>query len=163
MNGLNQVAVHNGANLTYDANGNLTSDGTTTYTYDVENRLVSATGARNGTLTYDPLGQLSTSTAQGATPITFLYDGDVLAAEFNQAGNMLLRYHAPWTRRAASGPIASCATSTTPPASWCSCARRWGRVSRRPKPPVATRRTAPNMRSTSRATGRASSVTQIVS
>jgi RHS repeat-associated protein len=92
INGLNQIAVHNGATFAHDANGNLTFDGGTTYTYDVENRLVSAAGARNGTLTYDPLGRLSTSTAQGATPITFLYDGDVLAAEFNQAGSMLLRY-----------------------------------------------------------------------
>jgi hypothetical protein len=30
--------------LGHDANGNLTSDGTRTYTYDVENRLVKATG-----------------------------------------------------------------------------------------------------------------------
>ncbi|HEX8366496.1 MAG TPA: RHS repeat-associated core domain-containing protein [Allosphingosinicella sp.] len=102
INGLNQIAVHNGSSFAHDANGNLTFDGGTTYTYDVENRLVSATGARNGTLTYDPLGRLSTSTAQGATPITFLYDGDVLAAEFNQAGSMLLRYVA---RPGASIPL----------------------------------------------------------
>ena len=34
------------ATFAYDANGNLTSDGDTTYVYDVENRLVSARRAR---------------------------------------------------------------------------------------------------------------------
>ena len=47
-----------GATLTYDANGNLTSDGATRYAYDVENRLISTSGARAATLTYDPLGRL---------------------------------------------------------------------------------------------------------
>ncbi len=42
----------------HDANGNLTSDGSTTFTYDVENRLVSASGAKSAQLRYDPLGRL---------------------------------------------------------------------------------------------------------
>ena len=50
----------------YDANGNLTSDGTNTYVYDVENRpsaslrtgMVCKTGGgKNATLRYDPLGR----------------------------------------------------------------------------------------------------------
>jgi hypothetical protein len=32
---------------TYDGNGNLTFDGTFTYGYDAENRLISASGAGN--------------------------------------------------------------------------------------------------------------------
>jgi hypothetical protein len=40
----------------YDANGNLTSDGTHAYSYDIENRLVGAPG--NLILAYDPLGRL---------------------------------------------------------------------------------------------------------
>jgi hypothetical protein len=32
------------ASFAYDADGNLTSDGSTTFAYDVENRLVSASG-----------------------------------------------------------------------------------------------------------------------
>jgi uncharacterized protein RhaS with RHS repeats len=44
------------SSITYDANGNLTSDGSTTYLYDIENRLVSATGATTAGLVYDPMG-----------------------------------------------------------------------------------------------------------
>jgi RHS repeat-associated protein len=36
----------------YDAAGNLLSDGTTSYTYDAENRLISATNSQHGTATY---------------------------------------------------------------------------------------------------------------
>ena len=57
-NGLNQYASMAGASFTYDANGNLTSDGSTTYGYDVENRLVSASGAHTASLSYDPSGRL---------------------------------------------------------------------------------------------------------
>ena len=57
-NGLNQYGAVAGTGFSYDANGNLTSDGSTAYGYDVENRLVSATGAHSATLTYDPNGRL---------------------------------------------------------------------------------------------------------
>ena len=40
-NGLNQLDPA-GTNYIYDANGNLSSDGSTTYTYDVEDRLVAS-------------------------------------------------------------------------------------------------------------------------
>jgi hypothetical protein len=39
----------------YDANGNLTYDGASTYLYDIENRLVQASGPKSATLRYDPL------------------------------------------------------------------------------------------------------------
>jgi len=58
VNGLNQYSAVASSGFTYDANGNLTSDGTTTYGYDVENRLISASGAHTATLTYDPNGRL---------------------------------------------------------------------------------------------------------
>jgi RHS repeat-associated protein len=96
-NGQNQYAgtVSDGvpsATFAYDANGNLTSDGSTTFAYDAENRLISATGAKNATLVYDPLGRLFqvSSTATGVTQ--FLYDGDELVAEYNGAGILLRRY-----------------------------------------------------------------------
>jgi RHS repeat-associated protein len=52
-----QVSVGgSSATLTYDANGNLTSDGTRTLTWDAENRLISVTiGAHTSTFTYDGL------------------------------------------------------------------------------------------------------------
>src|SRR3546814_7128951 len=57
-NGLNQYTAAGSASFTYDANGNLTSDGSTTYLYDIENRLVGASGGSSATLRYDPLGRL---------------------------------------------------------------------------------------------------------
>jgi hypothetical protein len=60
-------------------------------TYDVENRLVQASIARNVTLRYDPLGRLWE--VNGAREYRqFLYDGDALVAEYDQWGNMLKRY-----------------------------------------------------------------------
>lgn len=94
-NGLNQYSSVAGVTFGYDANGNLTSDGQTTYAYDVENRLTSATGLRNATLTYDPLGRLFQVTS-GSNTTQFLYDGDELIAEYNGSGTLLRRYvHGP--------------------------------------------------------------------
>jgi RHS repeat-associated protein len=89
-NGLNQYTVAGAATFGYDANGNLTSDGSTTYAYDIENRLVSAVGAKNATLRYDPLGRLY-ETGGGVTT-RLLHDGDELIAEYDGAGTLLRRY-----------------------------------------------------------------------
>jgi RHS repeat-associated protein len=71
-------------------NGNLTSDGTRSYLYDVENRLVEATGAR---LRYDPLGRLYETSAGSLSNTTrMLYDGDELVAEYDAFGTMLRSY-----------------------------------------------------------------------
>ena len=43
VNGLNQYTAAGPATFAYDANGNLRSDGSNSYVYDAENRLVSAT------------------------------------------------------------------------------------------------------------------------
>ncbi|HEV2816260.1 MAG TPA: RHS repeat-associated core domain-containing protein [Allosphingosinicella sp.] len=88
-NGLNQYTQAGTATFGYDDNGNLTGDGSRTYVYDIENRLVSAsTGA---TLSYDPLGRLYQVTL-GANTTRFLYDGDALVAEYNSAGEIGARY-----------------------------------------------------------------------
>jgi RHS repeat-associated protein len=82
----------------YDARQNLICDGLTSraYTYDVENRLLSAQGAGTGgnlKLVYDPEGRLAKySTDGGATYTTFLYDGVNLIAEYSNSGTMLHRY-----------------------------------------------------------------------
>jgi RHS repeat-associated protein len=79
------------ARHTWDANGNLTSDGLTAFGYDTENRLVSASGAKTGTLSYDPLGRLyQANTSSGVT--RFVYDGDRLIAEYSGSGTLLRRY-----------------------------------------------------------------------
>jgi RHS repeat-associated protein len=84
-NGLNQYTAAGTATFAYDPNGNLTSDGSTGFTYDVENRLVTASGARTAALRYDPLGRLyEVAGASGTT--RFLYDGDALIAEYDTNG-----------------------------------------------------------------------------
>jgi len=75
----------------YDANGNLTSDGVRTFSYDVENRLIGVTGgAAPLTIAYDPLGRIAKTTS-GAAGTDFLYDGARLIAEYNSANGALLR------------------------------------------------------------------------
>lgn len=94
VNGLNQYTSTSGtgaAPYQYDLNGNLISDGATALTYDVENRLVLAAGARTAQLTYDPLGRLwQVSGSNGSTQL--LYDGDELIGEFDSSGAMTDAY-----------------------------------------------------------------------
>jgi|APFEC2959095171_1045051.scaffolds.fasta_scaffold00030_107 RHS repeat-associated protein len=93
-NGLNQYTGAGSASFNYDANGNLTSDGTTGYSYDIENRLISTSSG--ATLTYDPLGRLWKTYSPSTGTTQFLYDGDALVAEYDSAGNILKRYvHGP--------------------------------------------------------------------
>lgn len=94
-NGLNQYSSAGPASFTYDSSGNLNSETnagvTTNYTYDVENRLITATGGKTATLNYDPNGRLyQTSGTSGSTRL--LYDGDALVAELNSSGVLLRRY-----------------------------------------------------------------------
>ena len=92
INGLNQYLSAGPAQFGYDANGNLASDGSLTLSYDAENRLVAAQGAKTANLIYDPLGRLA-ETSGGPTGITrFFYDGDELIAEYSAAGAVLRRY-----------------------------------------------------------------------
>ena len=91
VNGLNQYSAVGPNVYTYDANGNLTWDGTTSYVYDAENRLVSASGGRTASLVYDPAGRLFQS-SNGASVTQFVYDGEALIAEHDGYGTMLRRY-----------------------------------------------------------------------
>jgi RHS repeat-associated protein len=94
-NGLDQYTTVAGGAIQYDASGNLTSDGTWTYTYDADNRL--RTAAKTGTsasLTYDAEGRLRLFTV-GGVPNTLLYDGSDLVAEYDSTA-LLRRYvHGP--------------------------------------------------------------------
>ena len=89
-NGLNQYTTVGANGYGYDSNGNLTSDGGISYTYDAENRLVVTSSGAN--LTYDPLGRLYTTYSAATGTTQFLYDGDQLTAEYDGAGNLLRRY-----------------------------------------------------------------------
>jgi len=95
-NGLNQYSASGTITPTYDAKGNLTSAGTTTYAYSSENLLTSATGGI--ALAYDPAMRLYQ--ISGGTPGTtrFGYDGTDLIAEYNGSNALLRRYvHGPGT------------------------------------------------------------------
>jgi len=82
--------------LSYDCNGNLTFDGTTTFGYDAENRLLTAskTGLA-ATYLYDPLGRRTKKSGTGVTTTYFLSDGTDEIAEYS-AGAL--------TRRIVPGP-----------------------------------------------------------
>ena len=80
-NSLNQYERINGKELRYDDNGNLTYYDKTNYTYDIENRLIRASGVNDATIKYDPLGRLYQLNS-GTTTTTFLYSGDSLVGEY---------------------------------------------------------------------------------
>ncbi len=69
----NQLTQWKGASLTYDANGNLTGDGTNTYTWNARNQLVAISGGASASFQYDPFGRRMSKTTGGTTQ--YLYDG----------------------------------------------------------------------------------------
>ncbi len=92
VNGLNQYLSAGPASFGYDANGNLTSDGTSAYVYDAENRLVSSSASGGTTLSYDPLGRLWKIWSQQTGATSSVYEGDHVSAEYDWSGTMLRRY-----------------------------------------------------------------------
>jgi RHS repeat-associated protein len=97
VNGLNQYTAAGTVSFSYDANGNLSSDGTNSFVYDVENRLVYRSGNNTtATLRYDPLGRLFEVNGSDTGVTRFVYDRDALIAEFNSSGSMVQRHiHGP--------------------------------------------------------------------
>ena len=95
-NPLNQYPSVGGTSYTYNANGNLTNDGTYMYGYDYENRLVSVTGAGlNVSYVYDPFGRRIQKTVNGVVT-RYLYDGDQIIAETDNTGAIQAKYtHGP--------------------------------------------------------------------
>jgi RHS repeat-associated protein len=94
-NGLNQHTASGAVALGYDARGNLTSSGASSYTYSSENLMKSASGGV--TLHYDGFGRLHEYNTSIST--RFMYDGLALSAEIaNPSGAILRRYvHGPGT------------------------------------------------------------------
>src|SRR5215472_694957 len=83
-NASNELTATSNATYTYDSNGNtLTktdSTGTTSFTWDFENRLTSVTLPGTGgmvTFKYDPMGRRIYKSSSSATSV-FAYDGDNL-------------------------------------------------------------------------------------
>jgi RHS repeat-associated protein len=72
--------------LAYNANGNLTNDGTNTYQWDARNRLVSLSGpSLLASFSYDALGRRASKTINGMTT-SYLYDGDDIVKETDGGG-----------------------------------------------------------------------------
>ncbi len=94
--GLNQYSAVGGSSFTYDARGNLTSDGGGTYVYNANNLLTSAVqSSGTTTLTYNAENRLG-SVAKGTATTKFLYDGDDLIAEYDGSNTVLRRFiHGP--------------------------------------------------------------------
>jgi len=81
----NEQIQFNTATLTYDANGNLTSDGTNTYTWDALNQVESISGpGLTASFEYDALGR-RISRAINVVTTQFLYDGNDIVAEIGGA------------------------------------------------------------------------------
>jgi RHS repeat-associated protein len=80
----NRPTPESGVWLTYDANGNLTSDGTTTYTWNARNQLAGLSGGVSASFQYDGVGRRRGKTVSSTT--TFLYDGLNLVQELTSGG-----------------------------------------------------------------------------
>ncbi|OQW33080.1 MAG: hypothetical protein A4E19_06970 [Nitrospira sp. SG-bin1] len=83
-NAVNAQIQFNSGTLGYDNNGNLTNDGTNTYTWDARDRLIVISGGTSATFSYDALDRRIAKTINGATS-TFLYDGADVVTESGAA------------------------------------------------------------------------------
>ncbi len=94
-NGLDQYAAIGAVTPTYNANGELTYDGTFTYGYDAEGRLISASGAGNtASYAYDAQGRRKSKTVNG-TRTLFVQDPQSRALlDYNGAGGAVLDWYA---------------------------------------------------------------------
>jgi RHS repeat-associated protein len=70
----NRILTWDGTAFTYDLNGNLTSDGTTTHTWNARNQLTALGGGASATFGYDALGRRRSKSFGGLTTV-YLYDG----------------------------------------------------------------------------------------
>jgi RHS repeat-associated protein len=93
------VTVSSGTSalLTYDENGNMTSDGTNTYSWDAENRLVQITYPGTGqtsTFSYDALGRNVKIVEAGSTSGTkqFVWSSDERREERDGAGSLTKQF-----------------------------------------------------------------------
>ncbi|HRH21300.1 MAG TPA: hypothetical protein PLE81_11765, partial [Brevundimonas sp.] len=93
INGLNQVTAVDSTSIIYDARGNITGDGVSTWTYDSRNRIVNgdAVGTDIGTYSYDPAGRMGRITAAGVNS-RFVYAGGQAIGEYDASGGLIRRY-----------------------------------------------------------------------
>lgn len=82
-NAMDQLPSLNGTALSYDADGNLTSDGTNAYTWNARGQLTGVSGpSTSASFGYNGLGQ-RTSTTVGGNTTGYLYDGANVVQELS--------------------------------------------------------------------------------
>lgn len=90
----NQLINLNGQAYTYDANGNMTSNGEKTFIYNEENRLVEvkdSSGVTIASFTYDHTGKRVSMTSANGT-IYYHYDGEKVAYETDENNTIIAEY-----------------------------------------------------------------------
>jgi YD repeat-containing protein len=101
-NNLNQLTNLSGQALTFDADGNLTSDGLRNYTWDAENRLVGITypgqSGKSTAFGYDGLSRrtaISSTPAGGGSAVTtsYLWCGARICQARNASGSVTREYY----------------------------------------------------------------------
>ncbi|MDA9529572.1 hypothetical protein ACM42_14310 [Bradyrhizobium sp. CCBAU 25338] len=101
-NSLDQYTAVGSIAPTYDGNGNLTSDGSFTYCYDAESRLIAAIGGGTcaapattvATYAYDAQGRRKSKTVGGATIITVTDPFSRALIDYDGASGAILRWYA---------------------------------------------------------------------
>jgi RHS repeat-associated protein len=88
MNAYLTISQSSAVDCIYDANGNMLSDGTRTFSYDVENRLVAVDDGTTAVYSYDALGRRIKKVV-GNSSVSFLFDG-IQAIEERNAFDSLL-------------------------------------------------------------------------
>lgn len=88
VNADNGITAFGGATLSYDANGNLISDGSNSYTWDARNHLTAISGTSIASFTYDAFGR-RTSKSIGAITTQFLYDRMNPVQELNSSNGVV--------------------------------------------------------------------------
>ena len=74
FNADNAMTGFNGTRLSYDANGNLTGDGTNTYVWDARNHMSAISGGTTAGFVYDAIGRRAAKNIDGSVT-QLLYDG----------------------------------------------------------------------------------------
>lgn len=84
----NHITTSGGTAFSYDSNGNLISDGLTSYSWNARNQLTGLSGGISAAFAYDASGQRRSKTVNGTTT-QFLYDGFNVVQELAANGTPL--------------------------------------------------------------------------
>ncbi|WP_051979009.1 RHS repeat-associated core domain-containing protein [Edaphobacter aggregans] len=85
-NAANQLTNWNGVSISYDANGNLVSDGIHSYSWNARDQLKSIDAGGAATFNYDGFGRRTTKTLTAISTTNFLYDGATPVQEISAGG-----------------------------------------------------------------------------